>query len=200
MRALRNWRSMGLKGSAHAPPASPAFFLLAMLMTPMTRQHGLLEDLPQQILDHGNAGGQLHRLVQRAELEHEILEALGRPPQVPEHLVEGLGGLVDLGEPAQSRHGCEWYLSHRPHGPVRPRRLEAPSELDDLVHDPAEDEKAADGDHEGEEQAGLYVRALEGIDVLEQIHEEEDRQDSGEREDHGRRLAEAPGARTTSRR
>jgi len=74
--------------------------------------HRALENVREQVLDSRDAGGHLDHLVERTELEHEVLEPLGRRAQLEEHAPEGLGDLADLVHLTEAGH-------RRGRGPLR---------------------------------------------------------------------------------
>src|SRR2546429_5000826 len=57
--------------------------------------HRALEDVGEQVLDARDAGGHLDHVVERAELQHEIFEALCPVAQLDEHAPEAQGDLTD---------------------------------------------------------------------------------------------------------
>ena len=73
--------------------------------TGVDRAHRPLQDVGQQVLNVGDLRGHLDHLVQGAELEHEIFEALGGGAQVGQHAAERVGQLADLDHRAQPRDG-----------------------------------------------------------------------------------------------
>ena len=157
------------------------------------RAHRRLEHEAEQVLDARDARGQLDHLVEGAELEDEVLEALGRAPQVVEHVVEGVAHLPDLGDLAEPGNRG---------GPLHPAeglglglggRDEALGERGDLIHHPPEDHEAQDRDPDRGEEADLRLGGAHQLVAREQVDQEEDREQRDQREDHRGRFAEAHG-------
>ena len=151
----------------------------------------------EQVLDSRDAGGHLDHVVERTELEHEVLEPLGRRAQLEEHAPEGLGDLADLVHLTEAGH-------RRGRGPLRrgSRRRElvgrsgrqclseGAAEISDALREPAEEHVAEEGDREGAEDSDLRFGRLQQPEPPHEVHEEQQRQDGGQREDGARGFAE----------
>ena len=151
----------------------------------------------EQVLDARDAGGHLDHVVERAELEHEIFEALCRGAQLDEHAPEGLGDLTDLvhltesghrrgrGSLGRGRGGRALLLAGGGH-----RLSERASEVGNTLREPAEEDVAEEGDREGAEDTDLGFGRFEELEPPHEVHEDQERQDGGQREDGAGGFAE----------
>jgi len=164
------------------------------------RAHGALEDVGQQVFDPRDAGGHLDHVVERAELEHEVLETLGRRPQLDEHTPERLGDLTDLVHLAQAGHRRRRGRFRR--GSERAGRglvagsrdrqglSEGASEIGDALGETSEEDEAEEGDREGAEDTDLGFGRSEQLEPPHEVHEDQQGQDGGQREDGAGGFAE----------
>ncbi len=162
------------------------------------RAHRALEDGGEQILDLRDAGGHLDQLVERAQLEDEVLESLRRGPEILQHLVEGARQLADLGDLAEARQACRRLVRVR-HLLVRgDGSLDVDRQPSDLVDQPAEDDKSQAGDDEGHEGRELGLGPGDEFRDREESDEEQQRQQGHQDKDDRGRLPEAhrPGHET----
>ena len=155
----------------------------------------------EQVLDPGDAGGHLDHVVERTQLEHEVLEALGRGTQLDEHAPECLGDLTDLVYLPEAGHGgrrgspgCRHRSGSHALPRLSPRHVESlaesPPEIGDALSEAAEEDVPEQGDGEGEEDADLRFGRLQEAEPPHEVHEDQQRQDGGQREDGARRFAE----------
>ena len=163
----------------------------------------------EQVLDARNAGGHLDHVIEGAELEHEVLEPLGGRAQLDEHAPEGLRDFTDLVHLAEAGHRRRRRaLGRRPRG----RRVlldrggghgdglaEGASEVGHALREPAEEDVPEEGDGEGEEDAELRLGRFEQAEPPHEVHEDQQRQDGGQREDGARGFAELHWTLTDSR-
>ena len=158
------------------------------------RAHGALEDVGEEVLDTRDAGGHLDHVVEGAELEHEVLETLCRGAQLDEHAPKRLRDLADLIHLAESRHRAGRAPGRR-RGRGRPGRRnrglpEGAAEVSDSSREPPEEDVAEEGDGEGEENAELDLCRLQQAEPPHEVHEDQQWQDGGQREDRACRLTE----------
>jgi len=175
--------------------------------------HRALEDVREEVLDARNTGGHLDHVVEGAELEDEVLEAFGRGAQLDEHSPERLRDLADLAHLPESRH--------RRRRPLGLRRLdsrhragrggrgrcgwrhhdlpEGAAQLGDTRGEPPEQDVAEERDDQGEEDAELGFCRLQQPEAPHEVDEDQQGQNSGQREDRARRLAQPHGMLTTFR-
>ena len=158
--------------------------------------HGALQDVGEQVLDARDAGGHLDHVVEGAQLEHEVLEALGRGPQLDEHAPERLGDLTDLVHLAEPGH-----VARRAFGRGRRRALggglgrdhglaQGASEVGNARGQPSEEDVAEQRDGERKEDAELNFRRLQEPEPPHEVEEDQERQNSGQRKDRAGRFAE----------
>ena len=159
--------------------------------------HRALEDVGEQVLDARDAGGHLDHVVEGAELEHEVLETLGRRAQLDEHAPEGLRDLADLVDLTEARDGRRRRALGRGRGgralPLAGgghRLSERASEVGNTLREPAEEDVAEEGDREGAEDTDLGFGRFEELEPPHEVHEDQERQDGGQREDGAGGFAE----------
>ena len=155
------------------------------------RAHGVRQHEAQQVLDPGDVGGQLDRLVQGPQLEDEILQSLRRAPQVLDHAAEGapdLGDLRDLGG-LRDQEGPGGDQAGRLAGPGG--RLEVAGEPPDPSHHPPQGEQPEDSHDHGRDQAEPGLSPAEQTGPHQEIREEEVGEDDGAGEDDRRHPVEA---------
>src|SRR5436309_1820748 len=149
------------------------------------RAHRPLEHEGEQLLHVRHPRRQLDHLVERAELEHEILEPLGGAAQVVEHAREGVADLADLRHAPQARDGG---VGRAP-GLARPR--ERAGQPRHAVDHQAEHHEPEHGHREREQHRDFRLERPERARAMEDEDGEQQRQERGQREHDRRRLAEA---------
>ena len=151
------------------------------------RAHRALQHVGEEVLNLRDLRGHLHYFVQRAELEDEVLEALGRASQLGEHAAERLRDVTDLGDLSEAGHD------------VRLRRLcrrrvtgalEHAAQICDAIDQLSEEHEPEEGDQHGEQHTDLGLRLVEALEPPHEEGEEQDRQDCDQAEDRESRPAE----------
>jgi len=155
------------------------------------RPHGGLEKGRKQILDLRTARGQLHQLVEGAQLENEIFEPLRGSPEIVEHLLESAGQLTDLRDMTQPRHPLRRAHDVGGRSGLSGRELDFHGQAGDLVHHPPEDDEAQAGNEDGHEGGELGFHLRDEARRRDDGHEEEQGQEGNQDEDHRSRLAKA---------
>src|SRR5262245_32635744 len=160
----------------------------------------------EEVFDPRDARGHLDHVVERAELEDQVLEPLRRGAKLDEHFPERLRDLADLVDLTEPRHrGGRRALGRRRRGLLlcgrrrRERLTERATEVRHARGEAPEENVAEQRDRKREKDTDLRFGRLEELKPPHEIHEDQQRQDGGQREDRACGFAELHRTLTDSR-
>ena len=151
------------------------------------RAHRPLQHEREQLLHVRHARRELDHLVEGAELEDEILQALGRATEIVEHAREGSTDLADLGHAPDTRDERGIGVAH--HGLARADQRAG--QTDDAIDHHPEDDEADHGGGQRDQHHGLGLERPQRTAAVEGEHGDQQGQQRSECEHDRRRLAQA---------